>query len=102
MARFRNDQDYPLTVNDLCRVVGPREEFGWDGYDPAVHGVVTGCTRLDAPQEPPETPPGSSGGTPPAGRQEGTGDTPAGGGDDEAAKARNSKPKNGSEETPAS
>jgi hypothetical protein len=111
MARFRSDQDYPLTINDLCLTVGPRGEFDWPGYDPAVHGVVAGCTRLDAPQEPAGDPSGSGGGdgdrTPPTGRQDGSGDPPAGGtgqpdsGDDAAAKARNGKPKNGSEETPA-
>lgn len=51
MARFRNDTDGVLTVNDLCQQAGPREEFDFPGYDPAVHGVVTGCTRLDEPQE---------------------------------------------------
>lgn len=72
MARFRSDQDYPITVNDLGRVVGPREEFDWPGYDPAVHGAVAGCTRLDEPQEaaqdapaPPPAPAGQGPAQPP-------------------------------------
>lgn len=52
MARFRNDDGSVLTVNDLMRAVGPFEEFDWPGYDPDVHGVIPGCTRLDAPPDP--------------------------------------------------
>lgn len=73
MARFRSDQDYPITVNDLCRVVGPREEFDWPGYDPAVHGVIPGCTWLDEPQKPAGEPSGGQDAD-----RSGHGDAPAG------------------------
>lgn len=65
MARFCNDTGSVLTVNDLGRQVGPYEEFDWPGYDPDVHGVVAGCTWLDAPE--PATPSpddGTGAGTP--------------------------------------
>lgn len=50
MSRFRNDTGSVLTVNDLMRQVGPYEEFDWPGHDPEVHGLISGCTWLDAPQ----------------------------------------------------
>lgn len=74
MARFRSDQDYPITVSDLGRVVGPRQEFDWPGYDPAVHGVIPGCTRLDEPEEPAANPSG-----PPPGPEAGKPSAPASG-----------------------
>lgn len=75
MSRFRNDTQGVLTVNDLSRRVGPGEEFDWPDHDPEVHGLIPGCTWLDAPPEeaPAETGAGDDG----SGGDGGTGDGPA-------------------------
>lgn len=48
MARFRNDTGGVL--NSLEFGVIPPGEFEAEGYDPEVHGVIPGCTRLDEPK----------------------------------------------------
>lgn len=63
MSRFRNDSGQVLTVNDLSRTVGINEEFNWAGHDPDVHGLIPGCTWLDAPEKKPAGK-DSSGGAP--------------------------------------
>lgn len=57
MARFRNDTGSVLNSEEFG--VLPPGEFDAEGYDPEVHGVIPGCTRLDAP--PPEAPPAGDG-----------------------------------------
>lgn len=53
MARFRNDTGSVLVSQEFG--VLPPGEFEAHGYDPEVHGVIPGCTRLDEPApEPPE------------------------------------------------
>lgn len=53
MSRFRNDTGGVLTVNDLMLQAGPDEEFDWPDHDPEVHGLIPGCTWLDAPEAAP-------------------------------------------------
>ena len=48
MPRFRNDTGSVL--NSLEFGVIPPGEFEAEGYDPEVHGVIPGCTWLDAPK----------------------------------------------------
>ena len=47
MARFRNDTGSVLVSEEFG--VLPPGEFDAPGYDPEVHGVIPGCTRLDEP-----------------------------------------------------
>ncbi len=49
MARYRNDTGQVLVSLDFG-VIGPNE-FVAEGYDPEVHGVIPGCTRVDDPPE---------------------------------------------------
>lgn len=55
MSRFRNETGGVLTVNDLSARVGPGEEFDWPDHDPEVHGLIPGCTWLDAPPDEDDT-----------------------------------------------
>ncbi|HMH94143.1 MAG TPA: hypothetical protein VK586_24065 [Streptosporangiaceae bacterium] len=48
MAKFRNDTGSVLNSAEFG-LIGPGE-FELDGYDPDVHGVIPGCTRLDVPE----------------------------------------------------
>ncbi len=50
MPRFRNDTGSVLRSQEFGVI--PPGEFEAEGYDPEVHGVIPGCTWLDAP--PPE------------------------------------------------
>ena len=45
--RIRNTEDVPLVVGEAGVTVGPGGEFDWPGYDPDVHGAVTGCEPVD-------------------------------------------------------
>lgn len=47
MAKLRNDTGGVLHSQEFG--VLPPGEFEADGYDPEVHGVIPGCTLLDAP-----------------------------------------------------
>lgn len=47
MARFLNTTGSVLNSAEFGPL--PPGEFTLDGYDPDVHGVIPGCTRLDAP-----------------------------------------------------
>lgn len=51
MARFRNDTGSVLNSQDFGVI--PIGEFEAAGYDPQVHGVIPGCTRLDEPEDKP-------------------------------------------------
>lgn len=51
MSKFRNDTGGVLRVNDLMRDAGPGEEFDWPDHDLEVHGLIPGCTLLDAPTD---------------------------------------------------
>lgn len=51
MARFRNDTGSVLHSQDFGVI--PPGESEIDGYDPEVHGVIPGCTRLAEPQPDP-------------------------------------------------
>ena len=55
MARFRNDTGSVLHSHEFGMDFPPGE-FEVDGYDPEVHGVIPGCTWLDAPQDEPGAP----------------------------------------------
>lgn len=48
MARFRNDTGSVLSSQEFGLL--PPGEFEAPGYDPEVHGVIPGCTWLDAPE----------------------------------------------------
>jgi hypothetical protein len=67
LARFRNDTGSVLSSQEFGLI--PPGEFDAPGYDPEVHGVIPGCTWLDAPE--PEgdesNPPPAGESTPPAG-----------------------------------
>jgi hypothetical protein len=54
MAKFRNDTGSVLNSAEFG--VLPPGEFELDGYDPEVHGVIPGCTRLDAPEQAEDAP----------------------------------------------
>lgn len=69
MARFRNDTGSVLHSQEFGLL--PPGEFEAHGYDPEVHGVIPGCTRLDVPgpeggEDGPQDPPGGDAGAPPA------------------------------------
>jgi hypothetical protein len=49
MAKFRNDTGSVLNSAEFG--VLPPGEFELDGWDPEVHGVIPGCTWLDAPKD---------------------------------------------------
>ena len=51
MARFRNDTGSVLHSPEFGVI--PPGEFDAAGYDPGVHGVIPGCTRLDDPKPEP-------------------------------------------------
>ena len=61
MARFRNDTGSVLHSQEFGLI--PPGEFEAHGYDPQLHGVIPGCTWLDAPA--PEDPPAAGDDTPP-------------------------------------
>jgi hypothetical protein len=48
MAKFRNDTGSVLRSQAFGVI--PPGEFEAEGYDPEVHGVIPGCTRLDGPE----------------------------------------------------
>lgn len=69
MARFRNDTGNVLQSQDFGLL--PPGEFEARGYDPEIHGVIPGCTWIDAPApgdggDGTQNPPGDDAGTPPA------------------------------------
>lgn len=75
MARFRNDTGSVLNSQEFGLL--PPGEFEAAGYDPEVHGVIPGCTWLDAPEpegaegegeadDPGDPPAGQGASTPPA------------------------------------
>ena len=83
MPRFRNDTGSVL--NSLEFGVIPPGEFEAVGYDPEVHGVIPGCTWLDAPKAKRKTaaeetePPGDpADDTKPAGKRKSAQDKEAG------------------------
>ncbi len=49
MAKFRNDTGSVLNSAEFG--VLPPGKFELDGWDPEVHGVIPGCTWLDAPKD---------------------------------------------------
>jgi hypothetical protein len=49
MARFRNDTGSVLRSQEFGLL--PPGEFDAEGYDPEAHGVIPGCTWLDAPKD---------------------------------------------------
>lgn len=51
MARFRNDTGSVLHSQDFGVI--PPGEFDADGYDPEIHGVIPGCTRIDELEDKP-------------------------------------------------
>lgn len=67
MARFRNDTGSVLASQEFGLI--PPGEFEAPGYDPEVHGVIPGCTWLDAPEPEPagDGEAGSPEDSPPAG-----------------------------------
>lgn len=68
MARFRNDTCSVLQSQEFGLL--PPGEFEAPGYDPEIHGVIPGCTWLDAPE--PEAPEdGSDTSDPPPARSPG-------------------------------
>jgi hypothetical protein len=48
LARFRNDTGSVLSSQEFGLI--PPGEFDAHGWDPEVHGVIPGCTWLDAPE----------------------------------------------------
>jgi hypothetical protein len=50
MAKVRNDTGSVLNSAEFGVI--PLGEFEAEGYDPDVHGVIPGCTRLDEPRPP--------------------------------------------------
>jgi hypothetical protein len=69
LARFHNPTGSVLASQEFGLL--PPGEFEVQGYDPEVHGVIPGCTWLDAPEpEPADGDDGEAGspeGPPPAG-----------------------------------